>query len=464
MSEHPLVSVLMPVYNHERFIVEAIESALAQGRDYPPECLDIVLVDDGSTDSTPELIAPYGDRICSIRKPNGGALSTVNRLLEEARGELICFLAGDDFWRPGKVARQAKAMAERPWVTLSYSDSAIVDGEGRVEQDSYYELHGLPRAVGDIRGPLLEKNFVCAPTAMVRANLRERFWPIGPPAVWEDWWMWWHAAEAGEALYISGSDVCYRRHGANMSAGLDSAQQQRFTARELPYRRWLLSKTDHSGIPYGGVLGAWRAFEWHAHSCVTAGLGAFEELVPVGPAERRACAAALAETPADPAELVCSLLRALACDPQCATARDALGPALVAAENAAPPLRTEASIVLALAGELVRGPELLAAYAESFDADDGVLLLVDARGWSAERLSDEMVPLAEELDILEGGPEVVVLSDGRGWPRERLCAVLSHDAGTAEALGAPRAADASTLRALTDEEQGALGSGQAAGA
>jgi hypothetical protein len=93
-----------------------------------------------------------------------------------------------------------------------------------------------------------------------------------------------------------------------------------------------------------------------------------------------------------------------------------------------------------------------------------VLLLVDARGWSAERLSDEMVPLAEELDILEGGPEVVVLSDGRGWPRERLCAVLSHDAGTAEALGAPRAADASTLRALTDEEQGALGSGQAAGA
>ena len=450
MSELPLVSVLMPVYNHERFILEAIESALAQGRDYPPERLDIVLVDDGSTDSTPELIAPHAQRIRSIRKPNGGALSTVNRLLEEARGELICFLAGDDFWRPGKVARQAKTMAEHPWVTLSYSDSAVVDGEGRVEHDSYYELHGLPRAVGDIRGPLLEKNFVCAPTAMVRSSLRERFWPIGPPAVWEDWWMWWHAAEAGEALYISGSDVCYRTHGANMSAGLDSAQQQRFTARELPYRRWLLSEADHSGIPYREVLEAWRAFEWHAHSCVAAGIGTFEELVPVGPTERSACAAALALASEDPAELVRCLLRALACDPQCQAARDALGPALVAADSASPPLRTEASIVLGLAGELVHRPDLLAAYAQSFDADDEVLLLIDARGWSVERLGDELVPLAEELDIIEGGPEVVVLSDGRGWPQERLCAVLSHDAGTAEALGAPRASDASTLRGLTE--------------
>jgi hypothetical protein len=113
-------------------------------------------------------------------------------------------------------------------------------------------------------------------------------------------------------------------------------------------------------------------------------------------------------------------------------------------------LRTEASIVLGLAGELVRRPDLLAAYAQSFEADDEVLLLIDARGWSTERLGDELLPLAEDLDIIEGGPEVVALSDGRGWPRERLSAVLSHDAGTAEALGAPRAGDASTLRGLIE--------------
>jgi hypothetical protein len=448
VSELPLVSVLMPVYNHERFIVEAIESALEQGRDYPRERLDIVLVDDGSTDGTPELIAPFADRIRAIRKPNGGALSTVNRLLEEARGELICFLAGDDFWRPGKVARQARAMADRPWVTLAYSDSAIVDGRGRVEHDSYYELHGLPRAVGDIRGPLLEKNFVCAPAAMVRASLRESFWPIGPPAVWEDWWMWWHASEAGEALYVPGTEVCYRTHGANMSAGLDAAQQQRFTARELPFRRWLLTETDHSGIPHGDVLEAWRAFEWHAHSCVMAGLGAFEELIPVGTSERAAAESALGETSNDPAELVRCLLRALAWDPGCEAARARLGSALAAADGAAPPLRTDAGIVLALAGELVREPDLLATYTEAVDEQDEVMLLVDARGWSAERLADELVPLARELGIVEGGPEVVALSDGRGWPREQLWAVLSHDAGTAIALGGPQAEDGSTLRGL----------------
>jgi hypothetical protein len=444
----PLVSVLMPVYNHERFVVEAIESALAQARDYPQECLDIVLVDDGSTDATPELIAPYADRLRAIRKPNGGALSTVNRLLEEARGELVCFLAGDDYWRPGRVARQAHAMAERPWVTLAYGDSAIVDGAGHVEHESYYELHGLPRAVGDVRGALLEKNFVCAPAAMIRASLRARFWPIEEPAVWEDWWMWWHAAEAGEALYIPGADVCYRTHGANMSAGLDAAAQQRFIARELPFRRWLLTETDHAGIPHGDVLCAWQAFEWHAHSCAAAGLGSFEELVPVGPTERAAGAALLAAAPVDPAERVRELLRALAWDPQCTPARAALAPALAVAAQAAPAFVTNASVVLALASELVRQPALLGAYAEAFGADDQVVLLVDARGWSAERLADELVPLALELGIDDdGGPDVVVIDDGRAWPRERLCAVLSREAGVAESLGAPQVDDVATLHA-----------------
>ena len=457
MTEEPLVSILMPVYNHERFIVEAIESALQQGDDYPPGSLEVVLVDDGSTDATPELIAPYRERIRAIRKPNGGVLSTVNRLLAEARGELLCFLAGDDHWRAGKVARQARAMAERPWVSLSYGDSAIVDGEGRVEHESYYELHGLSRAVGDIRGPLLEKNFVCAPTAMVRASLRERFWPIEPPAVWEDWWMWWHAAEAGEALYLPGSDVCYRTHGANMSAGLDASARQSFTARELPFRRWLLSETDHTGIPYREVLEAWRAFEWHAHACVAASLGTFEELVPVGPSEYAAANAALAAALADgPQEAVRLLLRALACDPGCAAARTALGPALSAAATATPPIATDAQIAIGLAGEIVRDPDLLGSYAEAFDARDETILLIDARGWSEERLADELVPLAEELDLLEGGPEVVALNDGRPWPRERLCAVLSREAGTAEALGAPQATDAESLRALMGAEVGSL--------
>jgi glycosyltransferase involved in cell wall biosynthesis len=449
MTDLPLVSVLMPVYNHERFVVEAIHSALEQGRDYPPERLDIVLVDDGSTDATPTLIEPYGDRIRAIRKPNGGVLSTVNRLLEEARGELICFLAGDDCWRPGKVARQAGAMAARPWVSISYGDAAMVDGEGRVEHPSYYELHGLTRAVGDIRGPLLEKNFVCAPTAMIRASPRERFWPIGPPAAWEDWWMWWHAAEAGEALYIPGADVCYRTHGANMSAGLDAERRQRFTATELPFRRWLLCEPDHTGIPYGDVLDAWRAFEWHAHECVAAGLGSFEELVPIGERERAAGAAALAAVPAvhdDPAGCVRGLLRTLAWDPHCVPARAALEGAMAEAERAAPALSTSRSVVLALATELVRDPRLLAAFVEAFDEHDEVVLIADARGWSAERVATEIVPLAEELGVLDAGPEVVVLDDGRGWPRARLRAVLTTDAGTAEALGGPQATDASSLR------------------
>jgi glycosyltransferase involved in cell wall biosynthesis len=447
VTQLPIVSVLIGVYNHERFIVEAIESALLQRRDYPADRLEFVLVDDGSTDATPHLIAPYADRIRAIRKPNGGLLSTTNRLLEEARGEFLCFLSGDDFWRPGKIARQVRAIAERPWVTVVYGDSAIVDGDSRVQHESYYTWHRLGRAVGDIRGPLLEKNFVCAPTAMFPARLRDRVWPIGPPAVWEDWWMWFHAAQEGEALYLPGADVCYRVHGANMSAGLDGADQLRFWARELPFRRWLLTETDHAAIPYADVVNAWRAFEWVAHACAEGRHGSLEELIPVGDDERRASAAALVDPPSDPAELVRRLARALAWNPYDVAARALFPDALAAAAHAAPPVITDASIVLALAAELVREPGLLAAYAEAVDAEDDVILLVDARGWSAERVAEELVPLAVGLGIDDGGPDVLVISDGRAWPRDRLVAVLTRDGGTAEALGAAPTADAPSIRA-----------------
>ncbi len=95
--------------------------------------------------------------------------------------------------------------------------------------------------------------------------------------------MWINAAETGETLYVPTSDVLYRVHGGNSSAGLEHDAQKRYIARELPYRRWLLNGVDHRGIPYGDVLRAWQAFEWHVRECEAAGLGASSELVPVEP-------------------------------------------------------------------------------------------------------------------------------------------------------------------------------------
>lgn len=447
----PVVSILIPTYNHERFIGHAIESALAQSDDYPAELLDIVLVDDGSTDATPEIVARYADRIRAIRKPNGGTLSTVDRLLQEARGELSCCLSGDDAWLPGKIRRQAEVFARRPWVSLVYGDSAIIDERGAVQHPSYYGQHpALPRAIGDIRGPLLEQNFVCAPTTIWRTSLHDRFRPFEPPVVWEDWWMWINAAEQGETLYVPTADVLYRVHGGNASAGLDALAQTRYIARELPFRRWLLHGLDHTGIPYGDVLRAFQAFEWHVQECAAAGVGSPGELVPVGPVELEAAREHLrrAAEETDPAARVRLLLRALACDPGAHAARADLGAALALAALSLPPLDVRNRVIAAQASELAREPDLLAAYAEAFGEHDDVTLLVDARGWSLQRIEDELVPAAAAAGLGDGGADVLVDHAARPWPRERLAGVLTVEPGTALVAGAPQLVDTAALRDL----------------
>lgn len=451
MTTLPVVSVLIPTYNHERFIARAIESALAQADHYPAHLLDIVLVDDGSTDATPRIVARYADRIRAIRKPNGGALTTVDRLLREARGEVCCFLAGDDAFRAGKVARQAAVMADRPWVSLVYGDAAIIDGGGAVKHPSYYGLHRhLPRPVGDVRGPLLRHQCICAPSIMMRTELRDRVLPFRPPVVWEDWWMFLHAAMVGEVLYVPGADVEYREHGANMSAGLDAAAQLRFGARELPFRRWLLSGIDHAGVPFRDMVAAFSEFERHLVRSLQAGLGEPYELLGLDAdaAARAATERELAAATTDPAERVRRLVRALALDPFDAAARALLPEVVAAAERAQPPLRTRSAVVVALASELVRDPELLRAYVRLVDARDDVTLLIDARGWQLDRVEAELIPMAAAAGLQDDGPDALVDLDARPWPRERLVGVLTREPGVAAAFGGPQVTGEAELAGL----------------
>ncbi len=127
MSRLPLVSCLLAAYNHERYVVQAIESVLAQAKDYPAELLDIVVLDDCSPDRTGELLEAYRDRVRLIREPcNGGAIKATNTIIEHARGDLITFIGSDDVWPRGRVAAQARAMADHPWVSICYADARVI--------------------------------------------------------------------------------------------------------------------------------------------------------------------------------------------------------------------------------------------------------------------------------------------------------------------------------------------------
>ena len=122
----PSVSVVIDTYNHERFIEQAVVSAIEQ--DIPPSEVEIIVVDDGSTDRTREIIRKFEPRIRLISKSNGGQASAFNVAVPETRAPVVAFLDGDDWWDTTKLQQTLNAFARN-------SDIAAV-GHG------YYEVWG----------------------------------------------------------------------------------------------------------------------------------------------------------------------------------------------------------------------------------------------------------------------------------------------------------------------------------
>ena len=119
----PRISAVINAYNYGTYICDAIESVLAQ--DCPPNEMETLVVDDGSTDDTGERVAKYGDRVRYFRKANGGQASAINLGFNEARGEIIALLDADDLWLPGKIRQVTEAFDRNPNAGLVYHPSDI---------------------------------------------------------------------------------------------------------------------------------------------------------------------------------------------------------------------------------------------------------------------------------------------------------------------------------------------------
>ena len=121
-----LVSVVIPNYNCAAFLPDALESVFAQT--YPH--VEILVVDDGSTDDSLQVLEQYADRVRVFRQPNGGVSAARNHGIRESRGELVAFLDADDLWNPEKLARQVP-LFDRPEVGLVYCAVEYIDEAGK---------------------------------------------------------------------------------------------------------------------------------------------------------------------------------------------------------------------------------------------------------------------------------------------------------------------------------------------
>ena len=216
MPDLPKVSVIVLAHNYGRFLDDALNSLLHQ--DYAGG-LEVIVVDDGSTDDTREVAAAYADRVRYIYQENQGVAGAANTGLAAATGELIAFHSADDVALPGKIRRQAEILASRPEVGLVYGDMAVTDTNLNVITPSFWESQGIVPVRGDALERAMIGPFVSGGTMMFRACYRDGFYPLPDWAQWEDWWITVHVAALAEFEYIPDALILYRQHGANMILG-----------------------------------------------------------------------------------------------------------------------------------------------------------------------------------------------------------------------------------------------------
>lgn len=225
----PRVSVVIPVYNGMAYLRETLESVFAQ------TCPDfeLIVVDDGSTDDTPRIIASYGSRIRSFRQPNGGGASAINLGIRQARGEWIAWLSADDLWSPTKLEEQVGAIDARPFIGLLYSDFVTIGATGNVL--SRVHLPPPPSRRGCVV-ELMRRCFINGCASLIH---REVFARIGlfdeKDRITYDYDMWLRLAPHFDIRYLPEVLASYRVHPGQLSRreeAMDHARR-RVRARAL---------------------------------------------------------------------------------------------------------------------------------------------------------------------------------------------------------------------------------------
>jgi hypothetical protein len=404
--ELPTVSVVMAAYNYEQYVGRALESALAQ--DYPAELLEIIVIDDGSTDSTPQIVdsiaASHPGRVRVVHQDNAGYIAATNRGLAEARGELIALLDADDVWRADKTRRQVELFQSDPALGLVFSDMAVIDADEAVLQPSKLTEYG---PIGENRlAALLFENFATTSSIMVRASLRHAFHPVPPHVHAADWWIAFQVALRASMDFVPEALALYRVHGGNMSVG-GTERIVGENRRAIALQLWALRHLPLHTLTPQDMLHAWSGIERHARWAVEVGGSFFFDQIDRQPGDDARAGALLAEADAAAAEgnLLAEArltLKALAWDPFRLGTHQRLRAAVERAtpEEAAPEPQEVAPEpeetapepeetapdpfpgarpvrILVELHELLDGADMLLAYAEAMRGAEDVTLIID---------------------------------------------------------------------------------------
>ena len=229
----PLISVVIPTYNRAHYLGEAIESVLRQSYGN----LELFVVDDGSTDHTPDIVAGFGDRVRFVRQENRGTGAARNAGISRAAGQFLAFLDDDDVWADGKLACQLQAFEAAPETDAVY---------GHMEQFVTPELDDDKRArfrhlAGRVIPAPIAPSMLIRRPSFDRVGLFDESLPIGLE-------MDWYARLCDGGLKTVMLDaVLYRRrlHGSNVNLTRSNEQPERLLVlkRIIDRRRKAAART-----------------------------------------------------------------------------------------------------------------------------------------------------------------------------------------------------------------------------
>jgi glycosyltransferase involved in cell wall biosynthesis len=214
-----LVSVAIPAYNGADYLREAIDSVLAQTH----RELEVIVVDDGSTDHTATVCASFGERVKYVYQENDGTNGAGARAaaVRAATGEWVAILDQDDRWLHAKIEKQLGALRAMPEAELSFTGFRAIDTEGQAVDDPI-----LTTPQGDVFHLLLSVNPYCASSALIKRTAIEKYGIPAPrpgPADYE-WWL--HFGRHCQVAVVPECLTEYRTHGENYSGNMTRLAEQ----------------------------------------------------------------------------------------------------------------------------------------------------------------------------------------------------------------------------------------------
>ncbi|MFV2055870.1 MAG: glycosyltransferase family 2 protein [Thiohalomonadales bacterium] len=244
--QSPKVSVIIPVYNCEVYVAEAIESVLSQ--DYPN--IELIIVNDGSTDDSISILKSYhakAKNIVLLTKENGGAAEARNAGLEISTGEFVAFLDADDVWLPGKLTLQVQYLLKNvdidmvysSWIRVENNDlsSTIHNIESSLKKDRHTVSVIKPDS-GWIYHHLLLDCIVHTITVLMRKSLVAKLGGFDANLrLGEDYTYWLKASRITEIVKLNFVGAIYRLHGDNITEKTQIVNNE-YTVVDWAVKKW----------------------------------------------------------------------------------------------------------------------------------------------------------------------------------------------------------------------------------